>query len=142
MHPMMPAVYMLMAAMGQPAVEATPITPGLVDVTPSAVDLFIQPLILEEDSNFERVYRLDPDVRFFGREGPGFARRRGAITAVFPRSVYVPLGGGVSHAAIPPGTVFMIGETGRGAPSAPADAVWAPVTGPDLRAGSSQPPPS
>ncbi|HYE03101.1 MAG TPA: hypothetical protein VD963_07685 [Phycisphaerales bacterium] len=46
----------------------------------------------------------------FSRPRGGFARRAGALTAVFPRSVYVPGGGGGLIPVIPPGTIFHLGD--------------------------------
>jgi len=78
---------------------------GTADVGPLSESLIVVPIDMRVSDGFERIYRLN------GVEGweDQFARRDGAITAVFPRSVYLPqsLGGGV---AIPAGTVFYIGD--------------------------------
>lgn len=79
---------------------------GHADVSELAAPGRLLPSDLREPTDFQAVYRLT-------RRGPAgeyhsFARASGGITAVFPRSVYVPTAGGLS-ADIPPGTVFYIG---------------------------------
>lgn len=80
---------------------------GFSDVSSLSEPRRVLPVDLREPVGFDAVYRLT-------RHGPAgdvqsFARANGGITAVFPRSVYVPTRAGWS-ADIPPGTVFYIGE--------------------------------
>lgn len=78
---------------------------GSADVGPLSESLRLVPIDMRASDSFERVFRLE------GVDGAQdqFARRSGAITAVFSQSVYLPsqFGGGV---AIPAGTVFYIGD--------------------------------
>ncbi len=78
---------------------------GTVDVGPLGESLWVVPIDMRTNDGFSRIYRLE------GVDGweDQFARREGAITAVFSQSVYLPssLGGGI---AIPAGTVFFIGD--------------------------------
>jgi hypothetical protein len=128
------AIWSGVAAQPGVRVEPTPITPGVSDVSPLMLDLAVQPIPLDQDAGFQRVYRLSPEVRFFG--GGGFARRSGAITAIFPQSVYLPGRDGGAIPVVPPGTVFVIGDgpTAAEASSGPADAVAGPQAGPSLSA--------
>lgn len=109
---------------------------GVEDVGSGAVSTLLRPVDLREPMNFERVYEIvDSGL---------FARRAGALTAVFDRSLYV----GGRTPVIPPGTVFYLGSLpvdlgrpGRFAPRAVAetgagparlDTRWAPpVVGSD-----------
>lgn len=78
---------------------------SVADVSPLSESLRFELLDMRVSDGFTRVYRLE------GINGwqDQYARRDGAITAVFPQSVYLPAeyGGGI---AIPAGTVFIIGE--------------------------------
>lgn len=77
---------------------------GAADANPLAVESRQPGVNLRLGGNFESLLKLDTadgsDV---------FARQDGAITAVFPRSVYLDPARGLG-AQIPPGTVFVIGE--------------------------------
>ncbi len=71
---------------------------GYEDVSPQAVSTLLKPVDLRTPNDFARVYRV------VGSSGL-LARRFGAVTAVFPRSIYQQ-----STALIPPGTVFYVGK--------------------------------
>ena len=85
--------------------ELEAVDQGGADTGPLGESLRLVPIDMRASDGFERVYRLEG----VGGGSDGFARRSGAITAVFSQSVYLPaqLGGGV---AIPAGTVFYIGD--------------------------------
>lgn len=105
---------LLLLAVVQPADGWRRVQPGVGDVSTLAVDSRLQPLPLRQDSAFENVYRFDPAVRLIGGGRPStgderFARRAGAITAFFPASQYVTVGG-VGVPVVPAGTHFTIGE--------------------------------
>lgn len=114
------------AAGGQPAVPSavpparTPdATPGgwaafepigqdMEDVNPLAVDLRLEPQVqLQYPLGFRGLWRFEND-----RGESYFARADGAVTAVFPRSVYLRTEKGV-QTPVPPGTLFIIGEPSR-----------------------------
>lgn len=87
-----------------------PVAPGTADASPLGSPLALTPLSLEVDADFSRVYELDDAPGLFGRPGgKRYARKAGAVTAIFPRSSYVDTAGG-PVALIPNDTVFMIGE--------------------------------
>jgi hypothetical protein len=79
---------------------------GRADVGPSATSMRVMPRSSQTPSNFEYVYRIERG-KYAGR----FARRDGAVTAVFPRSVYSDIDG-VIVPGVPPGTTYVIGGIG------------------------------
>lgn len=95
-----------------------PIEQTIGDVDPLFVSQRILPIDLRLPSAFGRVYRVPGSRSTLGGSaetppsvlGPGelLMRVDGAVTAVFPRSVYVASGGS-PQAVIPPSTVFYIG---------------------------------
>ncbi|MCC7388434.1 MAG: hypothetical protein IT431_06660 [Phycisphaerales bacterium] len=141
------------AARGQDDARFREVEPGFEDTGQGLVSTLLRPVDLRVPTDFSRVYEV---------VGTGkFARRAGAVTAVFDRSVYARDG----SPAIPAGTVFYIGTLpvdlgspgllGAGArwvsagsservgalatPAAVVDARMA--TKVDLRVGSGTPPP-
>ncbi len=96
---------------------------GIADAGPMSASLRVAPVDLRSPIGFEAVYRLS-EVDVFGRETVSYMRKHGAITAVFPHSVYVPTEAGLVP-QIPAGTVFRIGE--------PAWRPAEPVTSPPTR---------
>lgn len=87
--------------------DTGPLRVGMRDV---GVDLIVP-------TGFRDVFEIQPGGPApFGRPGAGsfpgsprqFARINGAVTAVFPRSIYTPTDDGVV-AEIPPGTIFYVG---------------------------------
>ncbi len=93
------------AAQDDPWSNLEAVDAGTEDVSPLGESLRMVPIDMRVNDAFTRIYRLD------GVDGweDQFARREGALTAVFPRSVYVPSSLGVGI-AIPAGTVFIIGD--------------------------------
>ena len=77
---------------------------GTEDVSLLGESLRLVPIDMRVSDSFSSIFRLD------GIDGweDQFARREGALTAVFPQSVYYPTQSGV-EIAIPAGTVFLIG---------------------------------
>ncbi|HZW10372.1 MAG TPA: hypothetical protein VFF69_10755 [Phycisphaerales bacterium] len=76
-----------------------PIEEGFDDVSPQAESNRLQPVDTRIPLDFTRVYEII--------DAPGLlARRSGAVTAVFPRSIY----NADASAPIPPGTVFYVGD--------------------------------
>ncbi|MBK7404861.1 MAG: hypothetical protein IPJ41_09570 [Phycisphaerales bacterium] len=72
---------------------------GFEDLSPNAVSNRFMPVDLRAPTGFDRLYELV--------DAPGLlARRAGAITAVFDRSVYA----GDATPLVPPGTVFYVGS--------------------------------
>lgn len=107
-----PCVAAALAAGSPPPASSIAGLPGLVPVEQGVAD--VEPLglsfrRLEVDRRrplgFDQVFRLPPAQ-------PGaparFARRSGAVTAVFTRSDYLPLEDGSGIAVIPPDTRFQI----------------------------------
>jgi hypothetical protein len=94
-------------ALGQPGL--TPVDEQFDDVSPLSNSLRVQPLDLRQPIQFDRVYRIDPNLRLFGG-GQKFARIDNGIIAVFDRSEYTPAKRGVLRAEIPAGTVFYLGD--------------------------------
>lgn len=93
---------------------------GIADVDSNAlvrVDTWVD---FRQEIGWESVFRLESTDRF-GRENVMFARRSGAVSAVFPRSVYSWSESGPT-VEVPPGTVFHIGgfDEWASAPSSPA----------------------
>lgn len=86
----------------------TPVEPGVSDVNPMARDLRVQPADYRQPFGYDVLYQGTWNDPLLGiREI--FARRSGAITAVFPRSNYRHTENGVI-AEIPAGTIFYFGE--------------------------------
>ena len=140
-------------ARGQDDARFREVEPGFEDTGQGLVSTLLRPVDLRVSTDFARVFEV---------VGTGkFARRAGAVTAVFDRSVYA----GDGTAVIPAGTVFYIGTLpvdlgspgllGAGARwvsaaspervgmlAAPAAADGARIaTKVDLRVGSGTPPP-
>lgn len=88
-----------------PWAELERINPNLTDVNPMAVDMKVDgSRDLRRPIGFSELYAFTNE-----RGEEMFARRDGAVTAVFPRSTYVRTRRG-SVATVPPGTLFIIGE--------------------------------
>ncbi len=83
---------------------------GRADVGPSATSMRVMPRSAQTPANFEYVYRIER-----GKYAGKFARRDGAVTAVFPRSVYSDIDG-VIVPSVPPGTTYVIGGIGGSEP--------------------------
>lgn len=91
------------AQTGQPV----QIDPGHGDTSPNAVSLKRLDVDLRVPTAFGDVYKIST-IDAFGAEQRTFIRMDGAITAEFPRSVYLPSLTGLAP-DVPPGTVFYIG---------------------------------
>jgi hypothetical protein len=98
--------------LAQPALaqlgSLTRVEQGYSDVEPNARSLRVQPLDLRQSVGFDILYKgtwADPGAA----PRDVFARRHGAITAVFPRSSYVQTENGVVP-EIPAGTIFYFGD--------------------------------
>lgn len=103
-------IAMAQTAASDPGVEFVPVRPGTSDVSPLRADLAVPSDHLSEPLGYSRLYRIDGwRANPWGAETPLFARREGAITAVFPRSVYAFDRFG-PYAIVPPATEFYIGE--------------------------------
>lgn len=104
---------MLGAAQPRPAPPSfTPVDPGVVDMASNAVSLRIIQIDQRIPTGFDQVYRVSPSTALGARgERPIFARKSGALTALFPRAEYKSVGGGLLAPVIPPGTRFLIGES-------------------------------
>ena len=96
-------------------VTFTRIDQTVADVDPLRVSFRYLSTDLRQPTGFRDVYRIEGNQRPLSRyglpTGAGndlLARFDGAVTAVFPQSVYVPTREGVVP-LIPPGTVFFIG---------------------------------
>lgn len=111
-----------------------PVEPMVGDLGPLGVSQKILPRDMRQPTGFDRVYRV-PGAATGVAVAPGlataqgdakFARKSGAITAVFGRSEYYRTDDGIAT-AIPAGTVYYIGKmpepVGTGATAAPA--MWA-----------------
>ncbi|MEM0984355.1 MAG: hypothetical protein AAGI17_10440 [Planctomycetota bacterium] len=84
--------------------RARPIEQGVGDIGPLSESQRVIPRPLNIAGNFDQAFEIDTQT------GDRFIiRRSGAITALFPDSVYIPTPFG-SLPAIPAGTVFVIGE--------------------------------
>lgn len=86
--------------------RARPVRPNVSDTGPLSRDLLRLEPGLRVPRGFERVFEL--------RTAAGdrvLLRRNGAVTAVFPRSVYTASRRGLL-AEVPPGTTFIIGDPG------------------------------
>lgn len=77
--------------------------PGTEDMGVLSESLRLMPLDLRIADDWGDLYRIESDY------GTLYARRAGAVTAVFPQSNYVDLGFGAMP-TIPADTVFVIGE--------------------------------
>lgn len=85
-----------------------PIDPGTADLGPLGIPSRQIELSLRQDRDFSILYQG------FAADGSSwFARRDAGITAVFPRSAYVP-GANGDIVLIPPDTKFIIGELASG----------------------------
>lgn len=82
---------------------------GVADAGPLHVDLRVQPVELRAPMDYDSVYR-GTAPNGYGGTTEYFARISGAVTAVFPQSVYIDTAEGVRSAVVPPGTVYYIGE--------------------------------
>ena len=108
----LPAVLPVVLAATQPCLgqieTLVRVEQGVSDVEPIAHSLMVQPVDLRSSVDFEILFQgtwYDPIV---GTRDV-FARRQGALTAVFPRSSYVRTESGVIP-EIPAGTIFYIGD--------------------------------
>jgi hypothetical protein len=88
----------------QPA-NLSPVDQGVADVGPLSASSRVVPRDLRVPSGFDRVYRFGTG----GAGGEKYARISGGITAVFPRSQYVPTRDGY-EVQTPAGTVYYIGR--------------------------------
>lgn len=79
------------------------------DVSPLSNSLRVQQRDPRRPVDFDRVYRVDGNLRLFGG-GQRFVRIDSGIVAVFSRSEYTPVKQGVLRADIPAGTVFYLGD--------------------------------
>lgn len=94
--------------------EARPVDAGVGDVSPLQRSLRTVPLDLRLDSGFSRVVELERPTRLVGPGAPRvFARRSGAITAIFPESSYTWSNDGRVVIEVPAGTVYQIGDMPR-----------------------------
>lgn len=75
------------------------VSPGGVDLSPLMNDNEFRPVDLRVPMGFERLYEIVDS-------GGLFARRSGAVTAVFDRSIY----GWNSMPLVPPGTIYYVGS--------------------------------
>ncbi len=115
----------------QPEGPLRPVEAGVADVGPLSTSLREFRHDLRVPTGFADVYELSPATGL-----DGFARASGAITAIFPRSIYIPTREGVL-VGVPPGTVFHIGPlptTG----AAPTPTPSAPRGSIDRHAASTQ----
>ncbi|MFN7021373.1 MAG: hypothetical protein ACK4WH_08620 [Phycisphaerales bacterium] len=112
---------MLGAAQPRPAPPTfTPVDPGVVDMASNAASLRIIQIDQRIPTGFDQVYQVSPSSALGARgERPIFARKSGALTALFPRADYKRVGGGLLAPVIPPGTRFVIGESGFAPSPAP-----------------------
>jgi len=96
------------ACLAQPP-GARPVEEGIGDVGPLSTGSRVLPRDLLRPHGFERVYELTRTDQV-GRTEQTLIRMDGAVTAVFPRSVYRAIRPGVLAAEFPPGTIFHIGR--------------------------------
>lgn len=111
-----------MTCLAQPPVKTDP---GYADTSPNAVSLRHLEVDQRLPTGFEGVYQFSK-VDAFGHGQNLFMRIDGAITAVFPRSVYVPAREGMIP-EVPPDTIFHIGVMPTSVPTAPGRASNATV---------------
>lgn len=93
---------------GQPA-GMVKVDQGFADVGPLQADMRLAPLDLRMPTDYDAVYR-GMAANGYGGSTEYFARISGAVTAVFPQSVYLQLKDGSHVADVPPGTVYYIGD--------------------------------
>lgn len=96
--PLLAAACVCLPARAQDDSRFREVTPGVEDLGHGEVSTRMRPVDMRVPSDFASVYEI------LGTDK--FARRAGAITAVFDRSLYA----GDGTAVIPPGTVFYIGS--------------------------------
>jgi hypothetical protein len=85
-----------------------PVDQGVADLGPLGIGRQSLQRDLRTSDDFQNLYSFQrTDV--FGRQETLFFRRAGAITAVFPRSAYVPTRRGLAP-TIPAGTIFYLGD--------------------------------
>lgn len=92
----------------------TPVDAGRPDMSPFALSFRRLQIDLRRPLGFDQVYQIDPAPPMIGAVGrpvgaPRYARRSGALTAVFPRSEYMATEDGVK-VVVPPDTRFYIGS--------------------------------
>jgi hypothetical protein len=113
---MRPVVFVASMATAAAAVQPEsikPVTPGTCDVSPLAEPLHLEPISLEIDSDFRRLYEARDSRGLFGQCGePIYIRMSGAIKALFPRSSYIEAPGG-ELPTVPNNTIWHIGELPR-----------------------------
>ncbi len=103
----------------------TPVDAGRPDMSPFSLSFRRLQMDLRLPLGFDQVYQIDPAPPLLGAVGrptgaPRFARRSGALTAVFPRSEYQSTEDGVK-VIVPADTRFHIGPMDGGlTPAAPA----------------------
>jgi hypothetical protein len=85
-----------------------PVRQGYDDVGPLSRSLSQPAADLRTPMDFDRVYRVQTGVDFFGRPREMYARAAGGLTAVFPQSSYISTRGGMEP-EVPAGTVWIIG---------------------------------
>lgn len=118
----------------------TPVDAGRPDMSPFSLSFRRLQMDLRLPLGFDQVYQIDPAPPLLGAVGrptgaPRFARRSGALTAVFPRSEYQSTEDGVK-VIVPADTRFHIGRMDGGlTPAGPAPGT-AP-TGPSSWHGAS-----
>jgi hypothetical protein len=91
------------------------VEPTVGDLGPLNTGGRVMPVDMRAASNFDRLYKLDVKPRFFGDRSLGeyYMRRSGAVAAIFPRSSYRMVRGGLA-AEVPAGTIFSLGgDLGR-----------------------------
>jgi hypothetical protein len=107
------------ASLPQPAREAgglTRVEPVVSDTDPLRTSLRTYPTDLRQPMGFKEIFRINGSAAQAQRLGFSsatgqdlLARRDGAVTAVFPQSVYREAKNGAVP-LIPPGTIFFIGD--------------------------------
>lgn len=113
----------LVAPPGKPA------DPGVSDIGPLSLGRVDTRVDLRAPTDFDRVYEVE--VKDQGGARKVYYRANGAVTAVFPASVYVPSSKG-SRAVIPPGTIFHFAPPEE--VFAESKAVGRPAPAPETRA--------
>lgn len=86
-----------------------PVEVGLSDVSTLGQALRLERVDFHQESDFSKVYELNPGDGLFSRGQRRFARRAGGTTAIFPQSSYTQ-GEEGTNVLIPNDTVFVIGE--------------------------------
>lgn len=102
------------------AVLAQPVRvePGISDVDPTAMVRVDPWADLRAPLGWDSVYRFETKG-LYGEVEVKYARKSGAISAVFPRSVYTPTRRGLV-AEVPPGTIWTLGDLEAPTPPKPA----------------------